>query len=83
MKDFHQFREALNEAYSISEIAKSDMQELEDAVYDADGDEAKAAAYLVNRMNYKPREVEQMLKKFNPDIRSARKSGNSWKIKYK
>ena len=79
MKDFHQFRESI----SVSEIAKSDMQELEDAVYDADGDEAKAASYLVNRMNYKPREVEQMLKKFNPDIRSARKSGNSWKIKYK
>ena len=79
MKDFHQFRESI----SVSEIAKSDMQELEDAVYDADGDEAKAAAYLVNRMNYKPRDVEQMLKKFNPDIRSARKMGNSWKIKYK
>jgi hypothetical protein len=59
---------------------KSEKQDHEDAMYQADGDETKAAAEL-ERMGYHSKDVVRIMKKGNPDIRSIRKTPRGYEIK--
>jgi len=59
---------------------KNEKQDHKDALYQHDGDEAKAAAEL-ERMGYHSKDVVRIMKKGNPDIKSIRKTPRGYEIK--
>ena len=60
---------------------KGEKQDYKDAMYQADGDDAKAALEL-ERMGYHSKDVLKMMKKGNPDIKSIRKTPKGYDVKY-
>ena len=60
---------------------KNEKQDHKDALYQHDGDDAKAAQEL-ERMGYHSKDVVRMMKKGNRDIKSIRKTARGYDVKY-
>ena len=82
--DFFELREKYGRSASSVGLGskKDEKQDYKDAVYQTDGDEAKAASEL-ERMGYHSRDVLKMMKKGNSDIKSIRKTPRGYDIKYR
>ena len=83
MKYFHELREKYGRSASSVGLGskKGEKQDYKDAMYQADGDDAKAALEL-ERIGYHSKDVLKMMKKGNPDIKSIRKTPKGYDIKY-
>ncbi len=85
MKNFRELREKYGRSASSVGLGskKNEKQDYEDALYQHDGDDGRAASELENKMGYHKKDVLRIMKDSNPDIKSIKKVGASYKVQYK